>query len=111
MVSALVQAKPQEILQPESKPYEEKSWHFDPQTKAKRIAEDKIYELVEATDKDKRKVIEFYQHHPVSGYDMASVHVIYNPDMNHKFGLYLKELQQRDNNPAFQAKWPTGKRI
>ncbi len=109
LVSALVQAKPQEILQPESKPYEEKSWHFDPQTKAKRPAKDKIYELVEATDKDKRKVIEFYQHHPVAGYDMASVRVIYNPDMNYKFGLYLKELQQRNNNPAFQPKWPTGK--
>ena len=97
-----------EIPKPQSKPYEEKSWHFDPQTKAKRIAEDKIYELVEATDKDKRKVIEFYQHHPVPGYEMASVQVIYNPDMNYKFGLYLKELQQRDNNPAFRAKWPTG---
>ena len=109
LVSALVQAKPQEILQPESKPYEEKSWHFDPQTKAKRPAKDKIYELVEATDKDKRKVIEFYQHHPIAGYDMASVRVIYNPEMNYKFGLYLKELQQRNNNPAFQPKWPTGK--
>ena len=109
LVSALVQAKPQEILQPESKLYEEKSWHFDPQTKAKRPAKDKIYELVEATDKDKRKVIEFYQHHPVAGYDMAAVRVIYNPDMNYKFGLYLKELQQRNNNPAFQPKWPTGK--
>jgi hypothetical protein len=49
------------ISSPNSKPYEEKSWHFDPQTKAKRIAKDKIYELVEATDQDKRKVIEFYQ--------------------------------------------------
>jgi len=36
------------------------------------------------------------------------VHVIYNPDMNYKFSLYLKELQQRDNNPAFKAKWPKG---
>jgi len=53
-------------------------------------------------------VVEFYQHHSVPGYEIASVQAIYNPDMNHKFSLYLKELQQRDNNLAFKAKWPTG---
>jgi len=88
--------------------YKEKSWHFDPKTKANEIAEDKIYDLIEATDRDKRKVIDFYQHHEVPGYDIASVRVIYNPGMNHKFALYLKELQQRDQNQAFVAKWPEG---
>jgi len=29
--------------------------------------------------------------------------------MNYKFKLYLKELQQRNNNPAFKAKWSMGK--
>jgi hypothetical protein len=102
-------AKPQKkIPKPKTNRYEEKSWHFDPQTKAKRIAEDKIYALIEVTDKDKHKVIEFYQHHPVLGYDIASIEVIYNPNMNHKFALYLAELQERDSNSAFVAKWPKG---
>ena len=70
---------------------------------------DKVYKLVDATEKDKRKVLQFYQHHPVFGYEMASVHVIYNPSMNHKFALHLAELQQCDKNPAFEAKWPTGR--
>ncbi len=109
ITAALLQAKPPEILELESNRYiEEKSWYFDPQTKTKKIAEDKVYELVEATDKDKHKVIEFYQHHSVSGYDVASIQVIYNPDMNREFSLYMKKLQQRDKNPAFVAKWRNG---
>lgn len=90
------------------KSYEEKFWHFDPQTKANRVSDEDIYKLVEATDKDKYKTLQFYEHHPVPGYEIASVQVIYNPNMNHKFALHLVELQQHDNNPAFKAKWPTG---
>ncbi len=67
-----------------------------------------MYELIEATDKDKHKVVEFYQHHPILGYDIASIQVICNPSINHEFSLYMSRLQQRDNNSAFVAKWPTG---
>ncbi len=108
-MSALEKAKPKlEVKLPETKPYVEKSWHFDPETKAQRVADADVYKLIEATDKDKRKALEFYQHHPVPGYEMASVRVIYNPSMNHEFALYMGRLQQRDNNPAFTPKWPTG---
>jgi len=50
------------------KDHPEKSWHLDHQLKAQTVDGDKIYELLEATEQDKRKVIEFYQHCPVSGY-------------------------------------------
>lgn len=86
----------------------DRPWHFDPETKAQRPANTNVYKLVEATDKDKRKVIQFYEHHPISGYEIGSVQVIYNPNMNHKFQLHLHELQQHDNNLAFKAKWSTG---
>ena len=95
---------------PAPKPYEEeKFWYFDPETKAQRVADADVYKLVDATEKDKRKVLQFYQHHPVPGYEMASVRVIYNPSMNHEFALYMRRLQQRHNNPAFEAKWPKGR--
>jgi len=85
-----------------------KSWHVDHEIKSQRVVDSKIYELVEAADSDKSKVIEFYQRCPVSGYEIASVRVIYNPDMNLAFALHMKKLQQRENNPAFKAKWITG---
>ena len=111
ILAALEKAKPapeKNEAPSEPKTYSEKSWHFDPATKAQRVVDTEVYKLVDATEKDKRKVLQFYQHHPVPGYEMVSVRIIYNPSMNHKFALHLAELQQCDKNPAFQAKWPTG---
>ena len=61
---------------------------------------DKDYELLPATQKDIQKVIAFYQYGPVSGYEIGSVQVIYNPSMNRQFDLQLQFLQNRDQNPC-----------
>jgi TPR repeat protein len=64
------------------------------------------YVLVSASDKDKEKVVGFYQHYPVPGYELASVELIFNAGMNREFELYLSRLQNRDQNPAFAPRWP-----
>ncbi len=107
-LEALRHARPEKVSSMEE--LQEKEWHLDLQIRSKRIETGYPYELIEATEKDKKKAIEFYQHHPVPGYDICSIKVIYNPDMNQKFSLYLSELQQRHNNPAFEPKWQDEKR-
>jgi serine/threonine protein kinase len=85
----------------------EKSWHFDPATERRAgLAQGKQpYQLLDATDKDKQKVISFYQHHPVPGYQIASVQVIYNRDFNVGFEVQLKKMQQREGKDAFAPTW------
>ena len=93
------------------KPYVEKSWHFDPETeptgREKALNEGKPYQLLEATEKDKRKALEFYNHCPVPGYEIASVKVIYNKTFNTKFDSHLKTLQLRKGKAAFAPQWPS----
>ncbi len=84
----------------------QKYWHFDPATErkaSKDIAEP--YQLLEATHKDKQKVVGFYQSCPVAGYEIGSVNVIYNRDFNQGFEIQMKRLQHRDKNTAFKPKW------
>ena len=85
--------------------YESRSWHFDPQTKQTASLQGKDYVLIPASPKDIQKVIGFYGHHPVPGYEVGKVEVIYNPGFNRAFDLHLRKLQKRDNNPAFVPKW------
>lgn len=95
------------IAQP--KKYVAESWHFDPATKRKATLEEgskNPYELLDATEKDKQKVIEFYQHDPVPNYEIASVKVIYNKTFNQKFNLQLETLQERRGGEGFMPKWP-----
>jgi TPR repeat protein/serine/threonine protein kinase len=85
----------------------DKSWHFDPETPGIDGCSDKTYVLLSASDKDHKKVMQFYSHHAAIGYDVAGIEVIYNPNMNRKFALYMDELQNRDKNPAFMPRWQT----
>ncbi len=109
MVTHLSKAKPEPLLAiPEKtiKSYVEKSWHFDPMTERKAaMNKNQPYQLLEATEKDKQKVISFYQHHPVPGYEVGEVKVIYNRDFNQGFELHIKKLQQKHNNPGFTPNW------
>lgn len=82
----------------------EKAWYFDEQSKPK-LPEVNNYALIPASQKDTEKVINHYQHHPMPGYDIRSVKIIYNPKMNRAFSLNIELLQQRANNPAFKPKW------
>ena len=62
VVRNLEQAKPALLPDPvlPSKPYVEKSWHFDPATeptgREAALNEGKPYQLLDATEKDKQKV-------------------------------------------------------
>ena len=93
------------------KPYVEKSWHFDPETeptgREKALNEGKPYQLLDATEKDKQKAREFYNHCPVPGYEIASVKVIYNKTFNTKFNAHLETLQLRKGKDAFAPDWPS----
>ena len=88
----------------DKKSHKEKSWHFDAELPSLE-EENKDYVIVAASHKDKQKVTDFYQHHPVAGYEVASVEVIYNPDLNRQFAIQMKLLQQRDKNKVFAPKW------
>ena len=111
VVKKLTKAKPEpvKIQSPQQqKFYVEKPWHFDPATERKAaLAEDdgKSYKLLDATEKDKQKAISFYAHHPVQGYEIGSVKVIYNKTFNIKFNEHIKTLQQKKDNLAFAPKW------
>ena len=50
-------------------------------------------------------VLQHYAHHPVSGYDVGNVEVIYHPGMNNTFAEAIKMLQQRKGNPRYIPDW------
>lgn len=77
-----------------------KSWEFSEQPDEGSKEE---YQLISVPplSKDSYKVAEFYQHHPVPGYDIKSIEIIYNPTMESAFENGLKMLQARHQNPAF----------
>ena len=102
------------VLETENKLTQKKSkiWHFDGEIERKKIqkshkknASNMPYTLLEVSDKDKQKVIKFYQHHPMNGYEIKSIKAIDNPAMTKEFELYLGKLQQKENNPAFAPNW------
>jgi tetratricopeptide (TPR) repeat protein len=90
----------------------ERSWHFDATVKEKLILDKtKEYELIPASPADIRKVITFYQHHPVPGKDIGRIEIIYNSNMNRMFVGELQLLQQRlhqkneDGKEIFAPTW------
>jgi serine/threonine protein kinase/TPR repeat protein len=110
VVKDLAVARPPLTPTPTAKHYVEKSWHFDPATERQAglpSQDGKPYKLMEATPKDREKVVGFYQHHPVPGYHIGSVQVIYNRDFNLGFEVQIKKLQHRSGNPAFTPSWHT----
>jgi hypothetical protein len=60
---------------------------------------------MEASAKDKEIVMRCYEHHPVPGYDIGRVEVIYNPVLNDSFLAHVAKLQQQYKNTAFAPKW------
>ena len=107
LVAELKRAKPQEATQSMLPKRAKKFWHADPATPGMRnpINKDKGYELLPASKKDIRKVNNAYKQYPAPGYEIDSVRLIYNPAMEAQFNLQLGFLQNRDQNPAFIAKW------
>lgn len=63
------------------------------------------YYLIPASPSDQQKVLQFYSHHPIPGYEIASVRVIYNPNLISAFQSHLEKLQERSESAAFDPKW------
>lgn len=106
MVTELAKARPLEEPKPIETKAVEKVWHIDPATPGVGQPLDKDYALLSASEKDIKKVMDFYNRCPVPGYEIGSVQVIYNPAMNSQFNLQIGFLQKRDKNPAFVPRWP-----
>lgn len=83
----------------------EKSWHLDSSGIKSDSNTQSSYSILDATKKDTEKAISFYQTHPVPGYEVASVKVIYNSGFDMTFNQQLKQLQTRKGNPSFAPKW------
>jgi len=66
-----------------------------------------------ASQGDWELVLRSYAPHPVPGYDVGRVEVIFNPSMNKEFKARCNRLQQRQGNPRYAASWrrqgPDGK--
>jgi len=96
-------------IEPKSKQTIHKAWHFDPcikeSLKGGGETENTKHVLVPAADSDIKKVISFYQHHPVPNMDIKSVKEIYNPALNRTFELRLVLLQQRTGKATFAPRW------
>jgi serine/threonine protein kinase len=58
-----------------------------------------------ASQGDWDMVLRSYTPHPVPGYDVGRVEVIFNPEMNAAFKARCEHLQQRRGNPRFAASW------
>ena len=86
-----------------AKPKATKAWHFDPGSTPTVQVKGPI--LLKASTLDIQKVQQYYEHHSVSGYDIKSVEVIYNPTLNRSFSLKMELLQERKGNLAFAPKW------
>ena len=82
-----------------------KSWHIDSETKVEAEMMGKKYALIPATSKDIENVTKFYSHHPVPGYEIGSIKVIYNRQFNRRFELHMGILQERHQNQTFDPKW------
>lgn len=63
------------------------------------------YRLLPAERQDWLKVLQYYRQHPVQGYDVGKVELVYNPDLQNKFSSSIKILQQRKGNPFFVPDW------
>lgn len=82
-------------------------WYFEPtliRDTAEKVQK-KGYQLIQAEHYDFSKALESYHHHPVPGYEVTKVEVIYNPNLNNIFGNRLQLLQHRYENTAFDAKF------
>lgn len=77
-------------------------WLYEDQTK---VIPSGGYVLTAAGQADWENVLGYYRHHPVPGYDVGRVEVIYHPDMNQAFAAKIKLLQQRKGNPRYAPDW------
>lgn len=61
--------------------------------------------LIQAAREDWQKVLAYYRHHPVPGYDIGRVDVIHHPAMRMAFTSTMALLKQRKGTPRYAATW------
>ena len=83
----------------------EKSWHFGalmPEGKSQSN-----YMLLEPAVSDITKVVNAYAHHPVEGYNMVQIDVVYNGNLNRLFKGHMSKLNARERNEKYnKPSWP-----
>ncbi|GAG53625.1 unnamed protein product [marine sediment metagenome] len=84
---------------------QECSWHFDRELKPEDKSVAGNYALIPAETTDIVKVLEAYSHHPVAGYDIASIEIVYNEQLNRLFFGNLSMMNLRHGNDRYQPKW------
>ena len=97
LVLALQKSMPIEV--------EKKSWHYNLDVKSIHLTPDQKYALIPASKVDFERVVGFYSHHPVPGYEVGAVKIIHNPTFNRSFDLRLSHLQGLHGDPEFAPKW------
>jgi serine/threonine protein kinase len=85
------------------KPPHRPLWLPEEDSQSPLRAEGYVRQLASQGDWD--LVLRSYAHHPVPGYDIGRVEVIFNPSMNVAFEARCKHLQQRQGNPRYAALW------
>lgn len=85
---------------------QETSWHFERTLKP----DDKTignYVLIQPGASDIVKVLKAYFHHPIPGYNIASIEIIYNEQLNRIFFAQMKTMNGRKGNPKYTPTWKT----
>jgi TPR repeat protein len=70
-----------------------------------RLEPEENFALIPAEVADVQKVLLAYQHHPVDQYDIASVEIIYNPNLEGLFKCNMSMLNTRVSNAKYNPTW------
>jgi TPR repeat protein len=82
----------------------ETSWHFERKLKP----DDKTvgnYVLIQPGAADIVKVLQAYSHHPVPAYNIASIEIMYNEQLNRLFYGHMKMMNNRKGNLKYVPSW------
>jgi TPR repeat protein len=85
-------------------PKENASWHFERILKPDDKTIDN-YVLIQPGPADIMKVLQAYFHHPVPGYNIASIEIVYNEQLNRVFFGNMKMMNARKGNVKYVPSW------
>ena len=81
------------------------AWHSDPVLKPDFNVLSSRVMLVPAQTFDVQKVLLAYQHHAVDNHDIASIEIVYNPDLETLFQSHRRILNTRLGNKKYEPTW------
>ena len=85
---------------------EEISWQFERSLKPDDKTIDN-YVIIQPGASDITKVLKAYFHHPVPGFDIATIEIVYNEHLNRLFYGHMKTMNARKGNPKYTPTWKT----